>query len=65
MDTTLLEEEFVKLIEADTDQALQLVLGMFVSLSLEIMRRRGLDPAQEIVFTGSAKQRGITIHAQT
>jgi hypothetical protein len=65
MDTTLLEEEFVKLIEADTDQALQLVLGMFVSLTLEMMRRRGLDPAQEIVFTGSAKQRGITIHAQT
>ncbi len=62
VDTQPLEEEFVKLIEADTDAALQLITGMFVGLTLEYMRRRGHDPSGEIKIQGG-HQRDITIHA--
>jgi hypothetical protein len=62
MNTKALEDEFVKLIETDTDAALQLITGMFVGLTLEYMRRRGHEPSGDIKIDGG-RQRDITIHA--
>lgn len=63
MNTQALEAEFVKLIEADADVALQLITGMFVGLALECIRRRGHEPSGEIKIDGGC-QRDITIHAE-
>lgn len=63
MNTKALEAEFVKLIEQDTEAALQLITGMFVGLTLEYMRRRGHEPSGDITIKGGS-QRDITIHAE-
>jgi hypothetical protein len=62
MNTKKLEDEFVKLVEEDTEAALQLVTGMFVGLTLEYMRRRGHSPDCDVLIDGGG-QRDITIHA--
>ena len=62
MNTKALEDEFIKLIEDDTEGALQLITGMFVGLTLEYMRRRGYEPSGDIKIDGG-HQRDITIHA--
>ncbi len=62
MNTKKLEDEFVKLVEADTEAALQLITGMFVGLTLEYARRRGHEPEGEVKIEG-CHQRDITIHA--
>lgn len=62
MNTKAFEDEFVKLIETDTEAALQLITGMFVGLTLEYMRRRGHEPSGDIKIDGG-HQRDITIHA--
>lgn len=62
MNTQAFEDAFVKLVEEDTEGALQLITGMFVGLMLEYLRRRGLETARDIKIDGG-KSRDITIHA--
>ncbi|MBN8489619.1 MAG: hypothetical protein J0M20_18050 [Burkholderiales bacterium] len=63
MDTKNFEDAFVRLVEQDTEAALQLITGMFVGLTLEYMRRRGHEPNGDIKIEGGSS-RDITIHAQ-
>ncbi len=62
-DTEKLQAAFVELIEADPAQALQLITGMFVGLTVELVRRQGHDVACEIKIESAPQQRDITIHA--
>lgn len=62
MNTEKLEDEFAKLIQADTEMALQLITGMFVGLTLEYVRRRGHEPEGDLKIEYE-HQRDITIHA--
>lgn len=48
--------------EVPVDQVLSLLTGSFVSLTIEVLRRKGLDTTREIKIDGG-KQRDITIHA--
>lgn len=48
--------------EVPVDQVLSLLTGSFVSLTIEVLRRKGLDTTKEIKIEGG-KMRDITIHA--
>lgn len=61
-DTEKLQAAFIELIEADADQAIQLITGMFVGLAVEIVRRHGADASLDILIDGCGR-RDITIHA--
>ena len=61
-DTEKLQAAFVELIEADPAQALQLITGMFVGLTVELVSRQGVDASRDILIDGCAR-RDITIHA--
>ncbi len=61
-DTAKFEDAFLELVERDTDQALQLITGMFVGLTIEYARRRGQDASVELLIKGCGN-RDITIHA--
>lgn len=64
METKKLEDAFLELVEADAQAALQLVTGMFVGLTLEMLRCRGFNPDEEIRID-SGGERDITIHKKT
>ena len=53
---------FRKYMHEDLEGALQLITGMFVSVSEVYMEVRGYSSDGEIRFTTGAKQRDITIH---
>jgi hypothetical protein len=61
-DTEKLQAAFVELIEADPAQALQLITGMFVGLTVELVSRQGVDASRDILIDGCGR-RDITIHA--
>ena len=61
-DTEKLQAAFVELIEVDPAQALQLITGMFVGLTVELVRRQGEDASRDILIDGCGR-RDITIHA--
>ena len=63
--TEKLESDFLELIEANPAQALAMITGMFVGLTVHLTRLRGHDADKQIVIVGSADQRRITIHAAT
>ncbi|HDR8930477.1 hypothetical protein [Burkholderia vietnamiensis] len=50
------------LAEAPVTEVLAVVTGVFVSLTIELVRRQGLDVNKEIKVNGG-QQRDITIHA--
>ena len=62
MNTEKFEDAFLELVETDTEQALQLITGMFVGLTLEYARRRGEDASKTLRINGCGN-RDITIHA--
>jgi hypothetical protein len=48
--------------ECDVNDVLAILTGAFVSLTVEVVRRKGGDTSKQITVDGS-KERDITIHA--
>ena len=62
METTeKLENALLELVRDDASAALSVLTGLFVSLTIEVLRRQGHVPDVEIRIDGG-DQRDITIH---
>lgn len=64
--TEKFEEAFLELVDGNVETALQLITGMFIGLTLEMVKRSGGDSTQQVVIEGGSARnsRIITIHAE-